>query len=49
MNFTERQVIQYEILAEALNNFDYFSEDVENRFLMFILNIESLLPFSNTF
>jgi hypothetical protein len=49
MNFTERQVIQYEILAEALNNFDYFSEDVENRFLMFILNIESLLPSSNIF
>jgi len=49
MNFTEREVIQYEILAEALNNFDYFSEDVENRFLMFILNIESLLPSSNIF
>ena len=49
MNFTERQVIQYEILAEALNNFDYFSEDIENRFLMFILNIESLLPSSNIF
>ena len=49
MNFTEREVIQYEILAEALNNFDYFSEDVENIFLMFILNIESLLPSSNIF
>ena len=49
MNFTESQVEQYEIFAEALNNFDYFSEDVENRFLMFILNIESLLPSSNIF
>ena len=49
MNFTERQVIQYEILAEALNNFDYFSENMEYKFLIFILNIESLLPKSNIF
>ena len=49
MNFTERQVEQYEILADVLKNFEYFSEDVESRFLMFVLNIESLLPKSNIF
>jgi hypothetical protein len=49
MNFTKHQVEQYEILADALKNFEYFSEDVESRFLMFILNIESLLPKSNIF
>ena len=49
MNFTEHQVEQYEILADTLNNFDYVSENMEVKFLMFILNIESLLPNSNIF
>ena len=49
MNFTERQVEQYEILADALKNFDYVSDNMEKTFLMVILNIESLLPYSNIF
>jgi hypothetical protein len=49
MNFTEHQVVQFEIFAEALNNFDYVSENIEYKFLIFILNIESLLPSSNIF
>lgn len=49
MNFTEQQVEQYEIFAEALSNFDYVSDSMEKTFLMIILNIESLLPYSNIF
>ena len=49
MNFTEHQVEQLEVFAEALNDFDYVSENMEYKFLIFILNIESLLPKSNIF
>lgn len=49
MNFTKHQVEQYEILADALKNFDYVSDNMEKTFLMVILNIESLLPYSNIF
>jgi hypothetical protein len=49
MNFTKDQVEQFEVFAEALNNFDYVSENMEYKFLIFILNIESLLPKSNIF
>jgi phage tail tube protein FII len=49
MNFTEHQVEQYEMFAKILKSFDNVTDNMETKFLMFILNIESLLPFSNSF
>jgi len=49
MNFTEHQVEQYEMFAKILEGFDNVTDNVEVKFLMLILNIESLLPFSNSF
>ena len=49
MNFTKHQVEQYEMFAKILKSFDNVTDNMETKFLMFILNIESLLPFSNSF
>jgi len=49
MNFTEHQVEQYEMFAEILEGFQYSKEGIQGKFLMLILNIESLLPTSNIF
>ena len=49
MNFTEHQVEQYEMFAKILKSFDNVTDNMEIKFLMAILNIESLLPFSNSF
>ena len=49
MNFTEQQVIQFEILADSLRNFENLNDDLGSKFLIMILNIESLLPSSNIF
>lgn len=49
MNFTEHQVEQYEMFAEIIKDFDYVNDNMETKFLIFLLNIESLLPNSNIF
>ena len=49
MNFTEHQVEQYEMFAEIIKDFDYVNDNIETKFLIFLLNIESLLPKSNIF
>ena len=49
IEFTKFQVEQLEIFADTLEGFNYATDDLETKFLILILNIESLLPKSNIF
>lgn len=49
IEFTKFQVEQLEIFADTLEGFNYATDDLESKFLILILNIESILPKSNIF
>lgn len=49
IEFTKFQVEQLEIFADTLEGFNHSTDDLETKFLILILNIESLLPKSNIF
>lgn len=49
IELTKFQVEQLEYFADLLEGFDYSIEDAEIKFLILIVNIESLLPSSNIF
>ena len=49
IDLTKHQVEQLEYFADFLESVNDSTEEANTKFLMFILNIESLLPFSNSF